>query len=364
MISMRSRAAGTSLQTVSLIGAVLLAMAAFAPVAVADDAPPVVVGGGGALGTITVTATSPGSSGGGGGHGGGGSPVGNGTGSSSGGSSSGGGSPSSGGGSSSGGSGGGGSDVPTGPSLDGYGSTMCGQSTGFASTCSGLLAGSGGPTVDPYAFLNGSGSLLCGLGQTGACPAPGAPAAPAAPAAPGAPPAAPPPPPPPAPAVVAQIAISRLGLKAATPHLSANPNTAVGLPVWLWVDRSPQMTGPMSTTATAGPTSVTATASLSKVIWSMGQPGGEVACSGPGTPAPGGPLFAGDNSPDCGYAYTLRSLKERTGGTGKWPVTVASVWSITWFGGGQFGAQGLNLTANTAVEVGELQAVVVPGGGH
>ena len=352
--------------TASLIGAVLITMVTFVPFAAADDAPPpVVIGTSGGAGLITVTATSPGSSGGGGGGGnsGGGSPVGNGAGSG-GGSSSGSSASSGGGGGSSGGSGGGGSDVPTGPSLDGYGSTMCGQSTGFASTCSGLLAGSGGPTVDPYAFLNGSGSLLCGLGQTGACPAPGAPAAPAAPAAPGAPPAAPPPPPPPAPAVVAQIAISRLGLKAATPHLSANPNTAVGLPVWMWVDRSPQTTGPMSTTATAGPTSVTATATLSKVIWSMGQPGGEVACSGPGAPAPGGPLFAGDNSPDCGYSYTLRSLKERTGGTGKWAVTATSVWSITWFGGGQFGAQGLNLTANTAVEVGELQAVVVPGGGH
>ncbi len=164
---------------------------------------------------------------------------------------------------------------------------------------------------------------------------------------------------------MAQIAISQLKLTAATPHVSANPNTAVGLPVWMWVDQAPNTTGPVSTTATAGPTSVTAVATLSRIDWSMGPAGAVVSCAGPGTPAPAGPIFHGNNSPDCGYSYALRSLPERTGGTGKWPITATAIWNITWFGGGQAGGQGLNLTARTAVEVGELQSVfVAPGGGN
>jgi len=165
--------------------------------------------------------------------------------------------------------------------------------------------------------------------------------------------------------VVAQIAISQLDLTAATPRLSANPNLAVGLPVWMWVEQSPTTTGPVSTTATAGPTSVTAVATVARIDWSMGPAGAVVSCAGPGTPAPAGPIFHGNNSPDCGYSYALRSLPERTGGLGKWPVTATTVWNITWFGAGQAGAQGLSLTSRTAVEVGELQTLfVAPGGGH
>jgi len=356
-------------RVVVALAGMLFAGGLLATQAVADPAPPPVnIGTTGVGGVITVTATAPGSPGSSGGGGGGGSssPVSSGGGGSS---SGGGGSPSgsSGDGGSGGGSGSAGtssvSTAPTGPTLDGYGGALCSNDTG--STCSGILGGSTANLATPTGFLNGSGALLCGLGNTAACPTPGTPAAPAAPAAPGAPPATPPPPPPPSPAQVAQIAISQLKLTAATPHVSANPNTAVGLPVWMWVDQTPNTTGPVSTTAAAGPTSVTAVATLSRIDWSTGPAGAVVSCAGPGTPAPAGPIFLGNKSPDCGYSYALRSLPDRTGGTGKWPITATAVWNITWFGGGQAGGQGLNLTARTAVEVGELQSVfVAPGGGN
>jgi len=337
------------------LGAVVVAGGLLiAPSAAADPVPPpVVVGGGGAFGSITVTATSPGFPGGASGVGEGGgsaSPAGSGAGSDS----------SSSAPTGSVGNGGfatvSGPTAPTGPTLDGYGSAFC--NNGAGSTCANLLADNSVP--DPTSFLNASAHALCGLGTATACPAPGTPAAPSAAGAP----AAPAPPPPPSPAVVAQIAISQLNLSAATPHLSANPNTAVGLPVWMWVDRSPRTTGPVSTTATAGATSVTAVATLARIDWAMGPSGAVVSCAGPATPAPTGPIFRGNTSPDCGYSYALRSLPERTGGTGKWPVTATAVWTINWFGGGQAGGQGLNLTAMTAVEVGELQAVfIAPGSG-
>jgi len=343
-------------QAFGLLTGVLLAGGLLAaPVAVADPAPPpvVVAGGGGRDGFITVTATSPGSSGESGAGSGSASPAGSGSGG-------GGGFTSPAGSGSSNGS-----DTspttPTGSTLDGYGGAFCANlaSADCASSIAGAQPGTSSNPAAELAYLNAVGQAVCNMGTTAACPVPGTP--PAA-TAPGAPPA---PPPPPSAAVVAQIAISQLDLTAATPRLSANPNLAVGLPVFLWVEQSPTTTGPVSTTVTAGPTSVTAVATVSRIDWSMGPAGAVVSCAGPGTPAPAGPIFHGNNSPDCGYSYALRSLPERTGGLGKWPVTATTVWNITWFGAGQAGAQGLSLTSRTAVEVGELQTLfVAPGGGH
>jgi hypothetical protein len=178
------------------------------------------------------------------------------------------------------------------------------------------------------------------------------------PAVPGQPAAAPAP----NPVLVAQSAISQLNLKAPTPRLSAVGHTAVGLPVWMWVDGGAAATGPLTAMATAGATTVTAKATVDRIEWSMGPAGATVICRGPGTPvAVGTPMYAGQNSPTCGYSYQLRSLRERTGGTGRWPVTATSVWKITWTGGGQTGGQELPLTAGTDLEVGELQAVITGG---
>lgn len=275
------------------------------------------VGGGGSVGSVEITITAPPS--GGGGSGGGSAPSGGGGGSVQ----------VSNGGAASGGSGGGGGTY-TPPD--------------FAGNLAVITGANGGQLPADQAS--------CFLTTGFACAAPATPPGPGAPAAP---------PPPPSPAEVAQIAIAQLGLRAGTPRLSANPNTAVGLPVWMWVDRSPQTTGPQSVTAALGPTVVTATAVLSRITWSMGPAGAVAVCNGPGTPAPARLLFQGDNSPDCGYSYALRSLPERTGGTGRWPVTATSTFAITWVGGGQTGAQTLTLSAATSVEVGELQAVVTGG---
>ncbi len=327
----------------ALAGTMLAGGLLAAPAAADSAPPPVNIGSTGNGAVITVQVTAPGFGGSGGGEasapagsdsGGGGSsssPVGSG-----------------GGGSSGGGSSGGGYVIT--------GADNPARALGI--TDAQFLSAPGFYTRCTPATLPGADPALVASCLTGS------PAMPAAPAAPGAS-AAPALPPPPSAAVVAQIAISQLNLTAATPHLSANPNLAVGLPVWMWVDQSPTTTGPVSTTATVGPTSVTAVATLSRIHWSMGPAGAVVSCAGPGTPAPAGPIFHGNNSPDCGFSYALRSLPERTGGTGKWPVSATAVWNITWFGAGQTGGQGLNLTSRTAVEVGELQSVfVAPGGGN
>ena len=116
--------------------------------------------------------------------------------------------------------------------------------------------------------------------------------------------------------------------------------------------------GPLTATATAGAAQVTATARLAGTVWTMGPPGAVVTCPGVGTPWSG----ASGQSPDCGYTYTQRSLPERTAGRGAWPVTVTSVWQVTWTGneGGApvAGTEEVPLTANRALPVGELQVLV------
>ena len=93
----------------------------------------------------------------------------------------------------------------------------------------------------------------------------------------------------------------------------------------------------------------------------MGPPGTVVQCSGPGTPWSGGT----GPSPDCGYTYAERSLPARTGGTGRWTVTVTGVWQVTWDGvsGGApvAGVQTVALTSTRALSVGELQVLVTGG---
>ena len=66
---------------------------------------------------------------------------------------------------------------------------------------------------------------------------------------------------------------------------------------------------------------MTATGRLVAVEWSLGPAGARVVCRGAGTPWRG----QAGASPDCGYTYQLRSLPERTGGSGRWPVTATGV---------------------------------------
>ena len=163
------------------------------------------------------------------------------------------------------------------------------------------------------------------------------------------------------PAVLAQRAIRELGLRAPTIHTSATTTAYIGVPTWLWIDPSPTTTGPTSATATAGAAQVTATAELNSVEWAPGPPDILITCPGPGTPFTGQP----DTEPDCSYTYQQRSLPERTNGTGRWPLTATTVWTITWTGTSAgapvAGTQTLRLTSDTSLAVGEIQVLVTDG---
>ncbi|MDN5758883.1 MAG: hypothetical protein L0H59_10165 [Tomitella sp.] len=164
------------------------------------------------------------------------------------------------------------------------------------------------------------------------------------------------------PANPARLAVNELELSGPVIGLSTGDSGFVGVPVWLWIERAPDLTGPRSATAAVGDAEVTATGRLASVEWAMGPPGETVVCDGPGTPWTGqaGP------SPDCGHIYELRSLPERTEGTGRWTIVATTVWQVDWVGtsGGApvSGQQTVRVSADTSVSVGEIQ-VLVSGGG-
>lgn len=160
------------------------------------------------------------------------------------------------------------------------------------------------------------------------------------------------------PDVLALLAIRQLDLAAPVARTSGVDRVFVGVPLWLWIEDGPAYTGPISATAAAGAATVTATGRLTGVEWSMGPPGAVVRCRGTGTPWRG----EAGASPDCGYVYELRSLPERTGGSGRWPIVVTSVWAVTWTGtsGGVpvAGQQILRVSSETSLAVGEVQVLV------
>lgn len=159
--------------------------------------------------------------------------------------------------------------------------------------------------------------------------------------------------------LLAQRAVEQLTLAPPVVHTSVADIGFIGVPMWLWIDD--EGTGPVSATASAGAAQVTAVGRLSAVEWSMGPPGANVRCVGPGTPWTG----QDGSSPDCGYVYELRSLPERTAGTGRWTVTATSVWTVTWSGVSDGvpvdGQQTVRVSADTSLAVGEVQ-VLVDGG--
>jgi hypothetical protein len=175
---------------------------------------------------------------------------------------------------------------------------------------------------------------------------------------------------PPDPAVLAQQAVGRL--RVPTPTIGAGPDRtklAVNLWTWLWIDNP----GPQSVTVAAGGVSVTATATLSSVTWSLGEPGSPgngyapgppvtVTCQGAGTPPPAN--YDWKAEPPCGHIFHWRSLKERTDGTGTWPITATSTWNVTWASNtGVTGGTTLSATGNDAFDVAEYRIVLVGPGG-
>lgn len=176
-------------------------------------------------------------------------------------------------------------------------------------------------------------------------------------------------PPPPDPAVLAEQAYSELEVP--PPTIGAGPDRtklAVNLWTWLWVDNP----GPLTNTVTAGGISVTVIAVLSSVDWSLGEPTtagdtfaagppAKLTCQGTGTPPPTG--YDWKAQPPCGYRFHWRSLKERTGGAGKWPIQATSTWDVTWQANtGATGATTLTATANDQFDVAEYRTVLVQRG--
>ena len=181
---------------------------------------------------------------------------------------------------------------------------------------------------------------------------------------------APPAPPPPNPATLAQEAIALLTIP--EPAIGAGPDRtklAVNLWTWLWIDNP----GPQTVTVAAGGVSVTATATLSSVTWSLGEPVATgngyapgspvtITCQGTGTPPPAN--YDWKAEPPCGHQFHWRSLKERTNGTGTWPITATATWDVTWASNtGVTGGTTLNATGNDAFDVAEYRIVLVGPGG-
>lgn len=156
------------------------------------------------------------------------------------------------------------------------------------------------------------------------------------------------------PRVLAQQAIDSMALRAPDIGMAPPPGSAsglVGLPVWMWVETSPDTTGPAQASASAGGVTVTAVAQVSQVVWDMGD-GSSVTC-GVGTPYRAGVATA---SPDCGHVYAQASSRHVPGG-GPWPITATSTWTITWSGGGASGTETLELSSASELFVGELHVL-------
>lgn len=177
-------------------------------------------------------------------------------------------------------------------------------------------------------------------------------------------------PPPPSPQELAEQAYREILIP--TPQIGAGPDReklAVNLWTWLWVDEP----GPQTVTVAAGGVSVTAVATLTSVTWSLGEPaatGGPYAtgppvtktCQGTGAAPPAD--YNWKVEPPCGYRYTWMSTADRTGGTGEWPITATTNWTVTWQSNtGVSGSGVLNATGADALEIGEYRVVLVQGAG-
>jgi hypothetical protein len=147
------------------------------------------------------------------------------------------------------------------------------------------------------------------------------------------------------PAQVAAQAIEQLPLPLPQIGLAPAPDTTalVGLPVWLWVQG--QTWSEVSRTASAGSISVTATATPDRVEWDMGD-GSSVTCYTAGRP------YTSGGTSSCTHTY------ERASQSGPYPITATVYWDISWSGGGASGGQTLTRSSESALAVGESQAIV------
>ena len=154
----------------------------------------------------------------------------------------------------------------------------------------------------------------------------------------------------------ARIVVERMDLRAAdigiVPEDTPGRIGLVGLPVWMWTTPGPSTFGPQTLTGTAGGITITATARVERIVWSMGD-GTSVTCTTPGTPYQ--ESYGDRMSPDCGHRYSRTSVGKPDNA---YPITATSYWVVNWTGGGSSGRIVLDLTAQTQIQVGELQVLV------
>lgn len=161
------------------------------------------------------------------------------------------------------------------------------------------------------------------------------------------------------PRVLAEQVIASMAMRGPQIRMAPPPGSTgglVGLPVWMWTERGVNTLGPVEQSASAGGVTVVAVAQVSQIVWEMGD-GTTVVC-GPGTPYPAG---ATGQSPDCGHVYE-RASSQHVPGSGPWPITATSIWTVTWSGGGLSGTETLDLSSSAELLVGELHVLNQDGG--
>ncbi|MFJ8042026.1 hypothetical protein ACIRBX_16145 [Kitasatospora sp. NPDC096147] len=122
---------------------------------------------------------------------------------------------------------------------------------------------------------------------------------------------------------LARQAIGALESTAPVVHTAPAGKAVVGVPVWLWYERTPLTAGPLSKTVKGNVISVTATAVLDHVEWTTGPGEPVVTCKTTGTPyEPGSGKVT---SPDCQHIYRTSSAGQPNG---TYEVTATAVWKV------------------------------------
>lgn len=163
------------------------------------------------------------------------------------------------------------------------------------------------------------------------------------------------------PAALAARAVAQLQLPKPVVRMSPveTARQVVGVPSWLWVDRS--VWTPVRSTAEVPGVVVEAVATPTSAVWEFGDGSAVVVCRGPGTPyGPDSDPYAA--SPDCGHTFERPSVGEAGG---VFQAVVTAHWSVSWSGAGRGGVfPDLTTRSVLPVKVVEVQSLVVAGGGR
>lgn len=152
---------------------------------------------------------------------------------------------------------------------------------------------------------------------------------------------------------VVRSLVSSMELPLPTPLVGPDPSVnewnmaVVGYPLWLWTDNPESM----SSTVTGNGITITMHARRGATTFDMGD-GKKVSCSKM-TPYPAR-VKPATPSPTCGYAYGWPSLPQ-----GNYTVTASSRWVVDWSALGFEGSIPVTVSAQRALPVGELHALVV-----